>query len=317
VAILVTNYAFSGQDSDVYRGETRDVYTIGNHIISIATDRLSVFGHLFPDPIPHKGQVLNQLTYYFAQAVEDIVPQWIESMPDPNVSIGKHCQRFEINIVIRGALIGHAWRVYSSGVRIISGVEIPAGMSEYDVLDEPIITPSTKAQRGYEEDISATEIIEQGIMTEAQLERLSIIARQLFIRGKQLARERGFMLADTKYEFGLYNEEIYLIDEIHTPDNSRYFHIDEYEKYLQDKTVSPPQHFSKELVSQWLLEQGYSGLDDQIAPEMSQEFINRLSKLYIEIYEQLTAQRFVAPGTALNPQERIKNTIDASLKLVT
>lgn len=317
MAILATNYSFSGQDDDVYRGEVRDVYTIGSKLISVATDRLSVFGHLFPEPIPHKGQVLNQLTDYFAGAVEDIVPNWIESAPDPNVSVGKNCKRFEVNIVIRGALVGHAWRVYNSGVRTISGVEIAAGMEEYDLLEEPIITPSTKSQRGYEEDISATDIIERGIMSEGQYERLSIIARQLFIRGKQMARERGLILADTKYEFGLFDEEIYLIDEIHTPDCSRYFHIDEYEKYLTDRMLPAPRHFSKELVRQWLLDNGYSGLDDQTPPVMSQEYMDMVSKLYIEIYECLTKQKFAFPDQGKDPLERIKTNIDSVLKVQT
>lgn len=315
MAILATNYSFSGQDDDIYRGETRDVYIIDHKLLSIATDRLSVFGHLFPEPIPHKGQVINQLTYYFAKAVEDIVPHWIESIPDPNVTVGKQCKRFEVNIVIRGALIGHAWRVYGSGVHTVSGVEIPSGMREYDLLDEPIITPSTKEQRGYEEDISATDIIERGIMSEDQFERLSIIARQLFIRGKQMAREQGLLLADTKYEFGLYEDEIYLIDEIHTPDSSRYFYLDEYEAYLEDRSKQLPQQLSKELIRQWLLNQGYSGLDDQIPPTLTPEYIETLSKRYIEIYESLTNQKFVFPDPDADLIDRIKHNIDSALKL--
>ncbi len=299
----------------MYRGETRDVYTVDRKLLSIATDRLSVFGHLFPEPIPHKGQVLNQLTYHFAKAVEDIIPHWIESVPDPNVSIGKRCNPFQVNIVIRGALIGHAWRVYESGVRTVSGVKIPAGMQAYDLLEEPIITPSTKEQRGFEEDISATDIIERGIMTEDQFERLSIIARQLFIRGKQMARKKGLLLADTKYEFGLFDDEIYLIDEIHTPDSSRYFDIAEYEAYLKDRTAKLPRQLSKELIRQWLLNQGYSGLDDQVAPKMTPQYIKILSKSYIEVYERLTGQQFILPSSDIDPLERIKKNIDSALKI--
>ncbi len=310
--LLATNYSFKGQ-TDVYRGEARDVYSVDDHLTSIATDRLSVFGHLFTETIPHKGQVLNQLTYFFSEATEDIIPNWIESMPDPNVSFGKRCKRFNINIVIRGSLIGHAWRVYETGMRTICGVELPDGLQEYDLLDEPIITPSTKVQRGYEEDISATDIIAQEIMSEAEYERVSIVARQLFIRGKQIAREQGLLLADTKYEFGTYGDDMYLIDEIHTPDSSRYFYTDEYDNYLKDRSGRPPKDMSKEYIRQWLLQQGYSGLEDQTPPTLSQECIDTISARYIELYEQLTGTDFVYPQSHEDILERIKDNIDATL----
>lgn len=312
MSLLATNFTLDGQ-TDIYRGEVRDVYTVNDKLISVATDRLAVFGKLFPEPIPHKGQVLNQLSEYFADATRDIVPNWIENTPDPNVSIGKKCKRFEVNFVIRGALIGHAWRVYESGVKTISGVEFPDGLQEYDLLEEPIITPSTKAQHGYEEDIDVAEILERGLMSEAQFERLSIVSRQLFIRGKQLARQKGLILADTKYEFGIYNDEIYVIDELHTPDNSRYFSLKDHDTYSNDRTKPIPRHMSKEYIRQWALEFGFSGLDDQVPPKMSQDFINEASKFYIEIYEQLTGNKFIYPKQGENIEKRILNNIKIAL----
>ena len=308
MAILATNYTFPGQ-TDVYRGETRDVYSLDTKMISVATDRLTIFGHLFSEPIPCKGQVINQLTQYFAEAAKDIVPSWIEYVPDSNVSIGKKCQPFKVNMVIRGALIGHAWRVYQAGARTISGIHLPDNMQEYDLFDEPIITPSTKAQSGYEEDISAQDIIEEGLMSEAEFERLSIVSRQLFIRGKQLVRKKGLILADTRYEFGTHDDQICIIDEIHTPDSSRYFKADSYEQYLRQRSTQPPEHLSTEYIRQWLLEQGYSGLEGQAAPALTKEFIDQLSGRYISLYQQITGDQFAYPDPDEDQLARIKHNI--------
>lgn len=314
MAIVATNFLFDGQ-TDIYRGETRDVYILDDTLISIASDRLSVFGHLFPEPIPFKGHVLNQITAYFADATKDIIPNWIISVPDPNVIIGKKCDLFAVNMVIRGSLTGHAWRIYEAGARTISGVELPDGMKEYDLFDEPIITPSTKAPAGFEEDIAASEIIEQGIMSESEFERLSIVSRQLFIRGREMARQKGLILADTKYEFGRLNDEIYLIDEIHTPDNSRYYQKDEYKKYQANPNENQTlQHMSKEFVRQWALGHGYSGLDDQIAPKLSDDMVSQISDLYIHLYEQLIGKKFKKPDQdTADIGERIEKNIKQSL----
>lgn len=308
--LIATNFSLPHQ-TDIYRGEVRDVYTIDSKIVSVATDRLSVFGHLFPKPIPYKGQILNQLTTYFADATKDIVPNWIEYVPDPNVLIGKKCTPFMVNIVIRGALLGHAWRIYEAGARHICGVELPDGLQQYDLFDEPIITPTTKTANGFEEDIAAGDIIELGLMSEADYERLSIIARQLFIRGKQMARNQGLLLADTKYEFGIYDDEIYIIDEIHTPDSSRYFYADEYESYLRDRTVQPPQHISKEFIREWLLNHEFSGLDDQTVPELPEELANEISRKYIELYEQMSGEEFIRPDPSVQIEQRIQENIES------
>lgn len=315
MAISGTAFSFPGQ-TDVYRGKVRDVYTIDDKtLVSVATDRLSAFDVILPKPIPHKGQVLNQLAAHFLKSTADIAPNWLESVPDPNVSIGKKCKPFQIEMVIRGCLIGHSWRVYESGVRELCGIQLPEGMQEYDLFDEPIITPATKAHDGHDEDITAMEIVDRGLATEAEFERLSIMARQLFIRGRQQAREQGLILADTKYEFGTYNGEIYVIDEIHTPDSSRYFYADSYEAYLKDRTGDKPKNLSKEFVRQWLLDHGFSGLEGQVLPEMSDEFVETVSKRYIELFEQLTGETFVYPDPSTDPVERIENNIKKALEV--
>lgn len=314
MALSGTDFSFDGQ-TDVYRGKVRDVYTINNDtLVSVATDRISAFDVILPQPIPHKGQVLNQLAAHFLSATADIAPNWLQDIPDPNVSIGHKCKPFAIEMVIRGCLIGHAWRVYQAGVRELCGVSLPDGMQEYDVFDEPIITPSTKAHTGHDEDITAMEIVEQGLASESEFERLSIMARQLFIRGRQQARQQGLVLADTKYEFGTYNGEIYVIDEIHTPDSSRYFYVDGYEKYLQDRTGETPRHLSKEFVRKWLLDQGFSGLDGQKTPELSEAFVDSVSMRYIELYEQLTGKKFDYPDPKADVRARIENNILTALE---
>lgn len=312
MSLVATNYSFDGQ-TEIYRGEVRDVYSIGNVLISVATDRLTVFGHHFTQGIPYKGQVTNQITNFFAEKTEDIIPNWIVDSPDPNVSIGKKCKRFDINMVIRGSLAGHAWRIYQAGSREICGVEMPDGMQEYDLFDEPIITPTTKSPNGYEEDISGADIVANGILTESEYERLSIVSRQLFIRGKQIAREQGLILADTRYEFGKYEDEIYLIDEIHTPDSSRYFYLDEYEDFLKDRSRQLPRHMSTEVIRNWLLEQGFSGLDGQVAPELEESRVSQLTDMYVELYEQLTGGEFIRPDQSEAIEKRIENNILSSL----
>jgi phosphoribosylaminoimidazole-succinocarboxamide synthase len=306
--LIATNFSLPGQ-TEVFRGEVRDVYKIHDKIVSISTDRLSVFGHIFPRGIPYKGQVVSQITAYFADITKDIVPNWIESSPDPNVLIGKQCKPFPVNMIIRGSMVGHVWRIYEAGQHTICGVELPDGLQEYDILDEPIITPTTKTMNGYEEDITAGELIAQGIMTEDEYERLSIICRQLFIRGKLEARKKGLLLADSKYEFGTFNDEIYLIDEIHSPDSSRYFALKEYEDYAADKSQQPPEHLSREWIRLWLLDQGYSGLDDQTAPELTDELVIQLSERYISLYEALTGMAFLRPETSEDPLERIERVL--------
>jgi phosphoribosylaminoimidazole-succinocarboxamide synthase len=314
MAIPGTSFSLPGQ-TDIYRGKVRDVYTINNDtLVSVATDRLSAFDVILPRPIPHKGQVLNQIAEHFLKTTSEIAPNWLTSVPDPNVSIGKKCKPFAIEMVIRGCLVGHAWRVYEAGVRELSGVELPDGMQQYDMFEEPIITPSTKSNSGHDEDISAMEIVEQGLASEAEFERLSIMARQLFIHGRQEAREHGLILADTKYEFGLYNGEIYVIDEIHTPDSSRYFYAKSYEAYINDRGKEPPKNLSKEFVRQWLLDQGFSGLEGQTIPEMSDEFVKSVSDRYIELFEQLTGKKFVYPSKSIDPLERIEKNIKKALK---
>ncbi|MGI9027503.1 MAG: phosphoribosylaminoimidazolesuccinocarboxamide synthase [Candidatus Saccharimonadales bacterium] len=285
-SISGTDFLFKGQ-TNIYRGKVRDVYTINDDtLVSIATDRISAFDVILPQPIPHKGQVLNQLAAHFLAATIDIAPNWLIEMPDPNVSIGHKCEPFAIEMVIRGCLVGHAWRVYQAGVRELCGVQLPDGMQEYDMFDEPVITPSTKSHTGHDEDITAMEIVEQGLASESDFERLSIMARQLFIRGRQQARDQGLVLADTKYEFGKYNGEIFVIDEIHTPDSSRYFYVDGYEAYLKDRTGEVPRNLSKEFVRRWLLDQGFSGLEGQKVPELDDEFVELVSQRYSELYEQ-------------------------------
>ncbi len=307
--LLATNYHFTDTQS-VYRGEVRDVYVIGDQLISVSTDRLSVFGHTFTETIPYKGQVLNQLAYFCAEQVKDIVPHWIESLPDPNASIGKLCKPFEINMVIRGALIGHAWRVYQTGLREICGIRLPDGLKEYAVLTEPIITPTTKSQNGFETDIEPADIVTQGIMSESEYERLAIITRQLFIRGKQLARNKGLVLADTKYEFGIHDDAFHVIDEIHTPDSSRYFIAKEFDAFVSGKSQKRPKHLSKEYIREWLLENNFSGLGDQTAPAIPEEIVDELSARYIELYQKLTGKVFMPRAKAHDIEKLIKSTID-------
>ncbi len=267
------------------------MYSIGNDwLVMIASNRISAFDVILPRPIPFKGQVLNQIAAYMLKATEDICPNWLVNVPAPHVSIGKRCVPFKIEMVVRGNLVGHAWRTYSSGKRELCGAAMPDGLKENDYFPTPIITPSTKADAGHDEDISPAEIIEKGICTEAEWQQLSNYALQLFARGKEIAGKQGLILVDTKYEFGKIGETIYLMDEIHTPDSSRYFYADGFEERQQ--TGDRQKQLSKEFVREWLIENNFMGKEGQTVPEMSDEWINTISKRYIELYEKVIGEAF-------------------------
>ena len=307
--ITKTNFNFPGQ-VDVYHGKVRDVYNINNDLlVMIVTDRISAFDVVLPKGIPFKGQVLNQLAEQFLTATEDIVPNWRISSPDPNVTIGHHCTPFKVEMVIRGYLTGHAWRTYKSGARKLCGVTLNEGMKEHQKFEKPIITPSTKADEGHDEDISKEEIVNQGIVSREEYEQLESFTRAIYQRGTELAVERGLILVDTKYEFGKKDGQIYLIDEIHTPDSSRYFYADEY-KYRFDHDL-PQKQLSKEFVREWLMENGFQGKENQQVPEMTTEFVNSVTERYVELFEKVSGQAFLKDEHQ-NPLERIrKNVINA------
>ena len=304
--ITKTNFNFPGQ-VDVYHGKVRDVYNINNDLlVMVVTDRISAFDVVLPKGIPFKGQVLNQLAEQFLTATEDIVPNWRISSPDPNVTIGHHCTPFKVEMVIRGYLTGHAWRTYNSGARTLCGVSLPDGMKEHQKFKEPIITPSTKADEGHDEDISKEEIINQGIVTLEEYEQLEKFTRAIYQRGTELAAERGLILVDTKYEFGKKEGQIYLIDEIHTPDSSRYFYANEY-KHRFDHDL-PQKQLSKEFVREWLMENGFQGKENQQVPEMTTEFINSVTERYIELFENVSGKKFLK-NEHQNPLERIRENV--------
>lgn len=275
-----------------YKGKVRDVYTIGSDLlVMIASNRISAFDVILPRPIPYKGQVLNQIAAYMLTATKDICPNWLLNVPAPNVSIGKKCEPFKIEMVVRGNLVGHAWRTYSSGKRELCGALMPDGLRENDFFPNPIITPSTKADEGHDEDISPNEIIEKGLCTVDEWNVLSDYALKLFARGKEIAAKRGLILADTKYEFGKLNGEIVLMDEIHTPDSSRYFYANGFEERQQ--TGERQKQLSKEFVREWLIENNFMGKEGQMVPEMSDPWIDTISKRYIELYEKVIGEPFV------------------------
>jgi phosphoribosylaminoimidazole-succinocarboxamide synthase len=305
----MNSFQFPNQ-TNYYKGKVRDVYSIGNNwLVMIASNRISAFDVILPRPIPFKGQVLNQIAAYMLKATEDICPNWLVNVPAPNVSIGKRCVPFKIEMVVRGNLVGHAWRTYSSGLRELCGAAMPDGLKENDYFPTPIITPSTKADAGHDEDISAAEIIEKGICTEAEWQQLSNYALQLFARGKEIAAKQGLILVDTKYEFGKIGETIYLMDEIHTPDSSRYFYADGFEERQQ--TGERQKQLSKEFVREWLIENNFMGKEGQTVPEMSDEWINTISKRYIELYEKVIGQAFVPEELSdEETQSRINKAID-------
>ena len=287
--IQETNFQFKGQ-TDFYRGKVRDVYFFNDTVAMIATDRISAFDVVLPRAIPYKGQVLNQVATKFLMETSDLVPNWVKSTPDPNVTIGLRCEPFPIEMIVRGYLAGHAWRVYRSGKREICGVALPEGLKENDKLPAPVITPTTKAKEGHDEDISKQEILAQGLVSKADYEKLEKYTLALYERGSEIAGKNNLILVDTKYEFGKYQGEIYLIDEIHTPDSSRYFYREGYEKRQQNG--EPQKQLSKEFVRQWLINNGFQGKNGQQIPAMNDELIETISHRYIELYEKVTGEKF-------------------------
>ena len=290
-AIKETKFNFPGQKS-LYKGKVRDVYNINDELlVMVVSDRISAFDVVLPKAIPFKGQVLNQIAAKFLKATEDIVPNWVIEVADPSVTIGRKCEPFKVEMVIRGYLSGHAWREYSAGKRMLCGVAMPDGLKENDKFPQPIITPTTKASVGHDEDISREEILKQGIVSEADYLKLEDYTRKIFQRGTEIAAKMGLILVDTKYEFGKVGNQIYLIDEIHTPDSSRYFYKDGYTE-RQVKGEKQKQ-LSKEFVREWLIANNFQGKDGQTVPEMTDEFIEQISNRYIELYEQITGDKFV------------------------
>ncbi len=304
--ITTTNFTFPNQTA-VYHGKVRDVYTIDNKLlVMIASDRISAFDVILPRPIPYKGQVLNQVAQHFMKATQHLVPNWVLASPDPVVTVGKLCEPVRVEMVIRGYLSGHSWREYSAGKRMICGVAMPDGMKENDKFPEPIITPATKAEEGHDEDISREDILSKGIVPEADYLQMEKYTRVLFERGTEMAAVKGLILVDTKYEFGKSDGKIILIDEIHTPDSSRYFYADGYAE-RQAKGEKQKQ-LSKEFVREWLIENGFQGKEGQIVPEMSDEWVNAISERYIELYEYLTGNKFVKPEQD-NVMERVERNV--------
>ncbi len=305
----MTQFSFPNQTA-FYKGKVRDVYSIGEEwLVMIASDRISAFDVILPRPIPGKGQVLNQIAAYMLEATKDICPNWLVDVPAPNVSIGKRCDPFKIEMVVRGNLTGHAWRTYAEGKTLLCGVYMPEGMKENDYFTSPIITPSTKASEGHDEDISAEEIINNGLATENEWKILSEYALKLFKRGKEIAAKRGLILVDTKYEFGKIGGTIYLMDEIHTPDSSRYFYADGFEE-RQAKGERQKQ-LSKEFVREWLIENNFMGKEGQTVPGMSDEWVNTISKRYIELYEKVAGSAF---SREVLTDEETRERIIAALK---
>lgn len=311
-ALKETHFNFPRQTA-FYKGKVRDVYTVDNkYLVMVVSDRISAFDVVLPEAIPYKGQVLNQIAAKFLEATADIVPNWVVSVPDPSVTIGRICEPFKVEMVIRGYLAGHAWREYSSGKRQVCGVSLPEGLRENDKLPEPIITPTTKAAVGHDEDISREDIIAKGIVSENDYAQLEKYTRALYQRGTEIAAKRGLILVDTKYEFGKADGKIYLIDEIHTPDSSRYFYSEGYAERQQKG--EPQKQLSKEFVRKWLIENGFQGKDGQSVPLMTEEIVKSISDRYIELFEQITGEKFVKPGdeNVLNRVERsINNTLSA------
>lgn len=286
----MSTFNFPGQTA-FYKGKVRDVYTIGETLVMLASDRISAFDVILPRPIPFKGQVLNQIAAEMLKAAEAVCPTWLLSTPAPNVSIGKKCIPFKLEMVVRGHLVGHAWRTYSSGKRVLCGVTLPEGLKENDAFPTPIITPATKAEAGHDEDISAEEILATGLATKAEWDTLCKYTLELFALGQRIAAKQGLILADTKYEFGKIGDTIYLMDEIHTPDSSRYFYADGFEE--RQKTGERQKQLSKEFVREWLIENNFMGKEGQQVPEMSDDWVNTISSRYIELYEKVTGKTFV------------------------
>lgn len=304
--IQTSDFVFPGQ-IDVYKGKVRDVYTLQNDlVVMVASDRISAFDHILPKGIPFKGQVLNQIATMFLDATKDIVPNWLMASPDPAVSIGLKCEPIRVEMVIRGYLAGHAAREYKLGKRSLCGVELPEGLKENDKFPVPIITPTLKADAGHDEDISREEIISNNYVPKEIYEQLETYTRALFQRGTDMALERGLLLVDTKYEFGLHEGKVYLIDEIHTPDSSRYFYAEGYQERQNNGEVQ--KQLSKEFVRQWLIENGFQGLEGQSIPDMPEEFIELVTNRYIELYELISGTKFIKSETS-NITERIEKNV--------
>lgn len=309
-----TDFNFPGQ-TGVYHGKVRDVYSVdgNNLLVMVATDRISAFDVILPKGIPFKGQVLNQIATYFLEATADLVPNWRLATPDPMVTVGYRCEGFPVEMIIRGYLTGSAWREYAAGARELCGVKLPDGMRENERFPEPIITPTTKAAEGHDENISREEIIAQGLVSEEDYKQMEEYTRALFARGTEMAREKGLILVDTKYEFGKRDGKVILIDEIHTPDSSRYFYAEGYEERFEKGL--PQRQLSKEFVRQWLIDNGFMGKEGQTVPEMTPEFCNEVSERYIELYEHITGHKFKkAPEEHL--AERIENNVLSCLNML-
>jgi phosphoribosylaminoimidazole-succinocarboxamide synthase len=309
--MVFMQFTLPGQ-TGFYSGKVRDVYSIGSQLlVMVASNRISAFDVILPNPIPYKGQVLNQIAAYMLEATKDICPNWLVTVPAPQVSIGKRCEPFKVEMVIRGNLTGHAWRTYASGLRNLCGVALPDGMKENDFFPEPVITPSTKASEGHDEDISREEIIKQGIVPEQDYEILEKYTRALFERGKSIAAKQGLILVDTKYEFGKIGDTIYLMDEIHTPDSSRYFYAAGFEE--KQAAGEKQKQLSKEFVREWLIENNFMGKEGQSIPVMSTEWIDTISKRYIELYEKVIGEKFIPQN--LNEKETEKAIVKALAEL--
>lgn len=305
-ALTRTDYQFKGQKS-VYHGKVRDVYDVDDKLVMVATDRISAFDVILPKGIPFKGQVLNQIAASFLDATADIVPNWKLATPDPMVTVGLKCEGFRVEMIIRGYLTGSAWRDYKSGCRNLCGNILPEGMRENERFPEPLVTPTTKADEGHDENISKEEIIAQGLVSKEDYELMEQYTRALFKRGSEIAASKGLILVDTKYEFGKRDGKIYLIDEIHTPDSSRYFYADGYQEKFEKG--EPQKQLSKEFVRQWLIEHDFMGKEGQTVPEMTEEYVESVSERYIELYEHITGESFVKAESE-NIEERIRKNVE-------
>jgi phosphoribosylaminoimidazole-succinocarboxamide synthase len=309
--ISSTDFHFPGQ-TDFAKGSVRDIYTINDkYLVMVVTDRISAFDYVLPATIPYKGQVLCQTALYFLNSTKHIVPNWLIESPDPNVVIGYKCQTYRIEMVIRGYLTGHAWREYQEGKRELCGAVMPDGLKENDKFPEPIITPATHAETGHDEDISPEDIVKKGIISEEDYKIIENYTRQLYKFGSAVAAEKGLILVDTKYEFGKKDGKVILIDEVHTPDSSRYFYLGGYE--VRQKNGEHQRQLSKEFVREWLIAHGFQGLEGQSIPSMPEKFTSEISDRYIELYEQLTGEKLIKPKTG-DPLERIESTVLSALK---
>ncbi len=313
-ALTSTQYFFNRQTA-FYRGKVRDVYTIADELLVIvATDRISAFDHVLPKSIPYKGQVLTEIASLFLDLTSDIVPNWKLATPDPHVTIGKRCDAIPIEFVVRQYLTGHAWRTYRDGGRLLCGNVLPEGLKENDKLPQPIVTPATKAVSGHDEDISAEEILSRKLLTRERWEALRDISLKLFSRGTEYAASKGLILVDTKYEFGIHDNQIYLIDEVHTPDSSRFFYANTYEELQQ--AGKPQRQLSKEFVREWLMENGFQGLEGQVMPEMPDSFVDSITKRYVELYTVMTGKEFKPRSYEHVVEEIEENIKNALIKFV-